>query len=71
MVRDFNAKWKLGVELTGALTSNFDLGRGQLQTQVGGNYQMTKKMSLDFGLIGGFYASSPRVGPQIGISYDF
>src|SRR5207244_11440218 len=71
VTRDFTPKLKLGVELTGALTSNFDLGRGQLQTQFGGNYQVMKKMSLDFGLISGFYASSPRIGPQIGISYDF
>lgn len=71
IVRDFTPRLKLGLELTGALTSNFDLGRGQLQTQLGGNYQLTKKMSVDFGLTQGFYASSPRIGPQIGFSYDF
>jgi hypothetical protein len=38
---------------------------------VGGNYQVKKNMTLDFGLTSGFYASSPRIGPQIGISYDF
>lgn len=71
VTHDFTPKLKLGIELTGALTSNFDLGRGQLQTQVGGNYQIGKKTTLDFGLTSGFYASSPRIGPQIGISHDF
>jgi len=71
LTRDFTPKLKLGLELTGALTSNFDLGRGQLQTQVGGNYQLKKNMTFDFGLTSGFYASSPRIGPQVGISYDF
>jgi hypothetical protein len=71
LVRDFTPKLKLGVEVTGELTSNFDLGRGQLQTQVGGNYQLRKKLSLDFGLTVGYYAASPRVAPQIGISVDF
>jgi hypothetical protein len=71
VTRDFTPRLRLGVELTGALTSNFDLGRGQLQTQVGGNYQVRKNMTFDFGLTSGFYASSPRIGPQIGLSYDF
>jgi hypothetical protein len=71
VVKDFTPKLRLGVELTGELTQNFDLGRGQLQTQVGGNYRVGKKMSLDFGLATGYYAASPRVAPQIGISVDF
>jgi hypothetical protein len=71
VVRDFSPRLKLGVELTGELTQNFDLGRGQLQTQVGGNYRLGKKMSLDFGLATGYYAASPRMAPQIGISVDF
>jgi hypothetical protein len=71
VTRNFTQKLKLGLELTGALTSNFDLGRGQLQTQLGGNYQIGKKTTFDFGLTTGFYASSPRVGPQIGVSHDF
>jgi len=71
LVRDFTPKFKLGVEVTGELTANFDLGRGQLQNQVGGNYQLRKNLSLDFGLTVGYYAASPRVGPQIGFSLDW
>jgi len=71
LVRTFTSKLKLGAEVTGELTANFDLGRGQLQTQLGGNYQVRKNVSLDFGLATGYYAASPHVGPQIGISLDF
>ena len=70
-VRQFTPKLDLGVELFGAITQNLDLGRGQMQTQIGGNYAIRKKMTLDFGLITGFYQSSPRVGPIVGLSIDF
>jgi hypothetical protein len=71
VVRDFTKKLDLGVELFGAVSKNFDLGRGQLQTKVGGNYHISDKFSIDFGLITGYYQSSPRVAPVIGFSKDF
>lgn len=71
VVRHFTSKLDLGAELAGAFTSNFDLGRGQLQTQFGGNYALRKNLTLDFGLVVGFYQSSPRVGPIVGFSLDF
>ena len=70
-VRQFTPKLDLGVEVFGAVTQNFDLGRGQLQTQIGGNYAFRKNMTLDFGLIEGYYQSSPRVGPIVGFSINF
>lgn len=70
-VHDFTPKFDLGVELFGAYSPNLQLSRGQLQTQLGGNYKLSQKLSLDFGIIAGFYQSSPRVGPIIGISKDF
>lgn len=71
LVRQFTPKLDLGAEIFGAVTQNFDLGRGQLQTQVGGNYAFRKNMTFDFGLIEGFYQSSPKVGPIVGISINF
>jgi|ERR1043166_622541 hypothetical protein len=71
LVRQFTPKLDLGVEVTGALTRNLQLGKGQLQTMVGGNYAFSKKMSFDFGIVGGRYAASPRVGVQLGVSIDF
>ena len=71
LVRQFTPKLDLGVEVTGAVTRNLQLGKGQLQTMVGGNYALSKKMTFDFGIVGGRYAASPRVGVQLGISVDF
>ena len=71
LVKQFSPKLQLGVELTGALSSNFQLGKGQLQMMIGGNYQFRNNMSLDFAVLGGKYAASPRAGAQLGISIDF
>jgi hypothetical protein len=70
-IHDFTPKFDLGMEFFGAYAPNLLLSRGQLQTQLGGNYKITEKLSIDFGIIGGFYQSSPRVGPIIGFSKDF
>ena len=71
LVRKFTPRLDLGAEVTGALTSNFDLSKGQLQTQVGGNYLLREGLTLDFGVIAGRYAASPRLGAQLGVSVDF
>ena len=68
---DFTPRLDLGIEVYGALSRNFDLARGQLQTQLGGNYKLRQNLSVDFGLIGGFYQASPRIGPILGFSVDF
>ncbi len=71
LVRQFRPKLQLGVELTGARARNSQLGKGQLQTMLGGNYQFSSKSSFDFGAIVGKYDGSPRAGLQLGISIDF
>lgn len=71
LVRQFTPKLQLGVELTGAMTSEFQLGKGQLQTLVGGNYLVKDNLSFDFAILGGKYAASPRAGVQLGVSIDF
>ncbi|HKO34936.1 MAG TPA: hypothetical protein VJV21_00545 [Pyrinomonadaceae bacterium] len=70
VVRQFTPKLNLGIELTGALTGNLNLGGGQIQAQFGGNYQVTEKMSLDFGVLAGKF-NNPRAGVQLGMSLDF
>jgi hypothetical protein len=70
LVKLFTPKLQLGMELTGAMTKEFQLGKGQLQTLFGGNYQFKKNVSFDFGIVGGKYAASPRAGVQLGISID-
>lgn len=71
LVRQFTPKLQLGVELTGAVTTQFQLGKGQLQTLVGGNYLFRDSLSFDFAILGGKHAASPRVGVQLGVSIDF
>ena len=71
LVRNFTPRLDLGAEVTGALTRNSDLGKGQLQTQAGGNYALGDKLTLDFGLLAGRSSGSPRFGAQLGVSIDF
>ena len=71
LVKQFTPKLQLGMELTGAMTKDFQLGKGQLQTLLGGNYQVRDSMSFDFGILAGKYAASPRAGVRLGISFDF
>jgi hypothetical protein len=71
LIKQFSPKLQLGVELTSALQRDFQLGKGQLQTLAGGNYQFKQNVSFDFGIVGGKYAASPRVGIQLGFSVDF
>ena len=71
LVKQLTPKLDLGAEITGAVTSSLKLSRGQLQGQIGGNYQVTKKMSFDFGIVAGKFSASPRAGLQLGISVDF
>lgn len=70
-VREFSEKLKLGIELTGVASSNFQLSKGQLQSTLGGNYNLKKNFAVDFGLIIGRFPASPRVGGLIGFTYDF
>jgi uncharacterized protein YjlB len=70
IVKQLSPKLQLGIELNGAMERNLGLGKGQLQTLFGGNYQLRNSLSFDFGVVGGKYAASPRAGIQLGISID-
>lgn len=71
ITRQFTSKLNLGVEINGALARNADLGKGHLQFMAGGNYNLTRKITFDFGILAGRYTASPRVGVQVGLSVDF
>lgn len=71
IVWQFAPKLQLGIELTGATSKDLGLGKRQLQTLIGGNYQVSQKVSFDFAVLGGKYAASPRAGVQLGFSVDF
>jgi len=71
ILHDFNDLITLGGEVYGAYTDSGDLGRTQLQAMLGGQYSVRKGVALCFGLLGGVYVASPRIGGQIGLSIDF
>jgi hypothetical protein len=71
LVKQLTKRLDFGAEITGAVTNNFQLSKGQLQTLVGGNYALRKNLTLDFGIVAGRFTASPRVGAQLGISMDF
>jgi hypothetical protein len=68
---DFNARLTLGGELYGGYSNNGGLGREQLQAMLGGHYALRQGLSVAFGLLGGKYIASPRIGGQVGFSVDF
>ncbi len=71
VVRRFTERLSLGVESTGAISRNFDLGKSQLQFLGGGSYEVRKGVGLTFALLGGRYVASPIVGAQLGFTVDF
>ena len=70
IVRTFTRTLDVGMEVTGAVAPNTNLQRGQLQFLVGGNYSVHEGLTLDIGVLAGHYVASPRIGLQIGFSFN-
>jgi hypothetical protein len=71
LLHDFRPSLTLGAEIYGGYTNNGDLGRTQFQAMGGGQYALRNGFSFCFGLLGGKYVASPRLGGQIGFAVDF
>jgi hypothetical protein len=71
VLHDFNSRLTLGGEVYGGHASTGDLGRDQFQALIGGQMKVRDGLSLTFGLLGGKYIASPRIGGQIGFAVDF
>jgi hypothetical protein len=71
LLHDFTARLTLGAEAYGGYSKDENLARSQLQFMLGGTYQLRKGLSLTFGVLGGKYVASPRIGGQIGFAVDF
>jgi|SRR6266702_424120 len=71
LLHDFSDRLTLGGEIYGAYTNSGDLGRRQLQAMAGGQYTIRNGLAFCFGMLGGKYVASPRIGGQIGFSVDF
>ena len=70
IVRRFTPRLSLGAELRGARSRNKELGRGLLLGQVGGNFAFGRRVTFDFGVLGGRFPAAPRLGAQLGLSVD-
>ena len=70
LLHDFNPRLTLGGEVYGGIADNDQLGRRQLQGLIGGYYGPRDGFTLTFGLLGGKYEASPRIGGQIGFTVD-
>jgi len=68
---DFSSKLTLGGELYGAYTADQSLAKAQLQSLVGGRYSINKILAIDFGVLGGKFVASPKLGAQFGFTLDF
>ena len=71
LTRYFTPRLRLGAELFGGVTNNFNLSLGQLQGQIGGGYMLNERLEFTFGVVAGRFPASPRTGAQIGFAYDF
>jgi hypothetical protein len=71
LLHDFNSRLTLGAEAYGGTADTSGLGRTQLQGLIGGECMIRDGFSFTFGLLGGKYEASPRIGGQIGFSMDF
>ena len=71
VLHDLKGRLTLGSEIYGGIADKTGLGRSQFQVMVGSQYATRNGVTLDFGLLGGKYEASPRIGGQIGFSVDF
>jgi hypothetical protein len=71
VLHDLNSRLTLGAEFYGGVADTSGLGKTQLQGLVGGQYEIRNGFSFTFGLLGGKYEASPRIGGQIGLAMDF
>lgn len=71
LLHDFTPRLTLGSEIFGAFSNNDNLGRSQFQGLVGGIYSIRNGLAVSFGVLGGKYIASPRIGGQLGFAVDF
>jgi len=71
LTHQFTSKLDLGLEVYGGYSLNEAAISHALQEQLGGNYELGRKLTLNFGAIVGQKAGSPHYGFQLGFSKDF
>lgn len=71
LVTAFSSRVQAGAELTGAWSQKAVLAGSTVGWQVGANVTVHDGVTLDLGLLGGWFESSPRLGVQVGTSIDW
>ncbi len=72
VTRDVSPRLLLGAEINGsAAKQGTVLGKSTLQTQFGGKFALRDDLTVDFGVLAGWFSGAPRTGLQIGFSKDF
>ena len=72
ITKDVHPRLLLGAELNGSAARQATLlGKATLQAQVGGKFAVQDDLTIDFGLLAGWFSGAPRTGLQIGFSKDF
>jgi hypothetical protein len=67
VVTEITRQLRIGAELNGATTTTGDSNH-QLHALVGGNYELRRGWTVDFGGLVGHYTRTPRFGVLIGVS---
>lgn len=70
LLHDFTPRLTCGAELYGGIADNDQLARSQLQAMLGAQYQLRDGLGFGFGLLGGAFVASPRIGVQVGFAID-
>lgn len=70
LVAAVSRRVQAGAELTGAWSQKAVLAGSTVGWQIGGNVLLREGVTLDLGVLGGWFDSSPRFGLQVGTSID-
>ena len=70
VLHDVTPRITLGAELYGGVSDGAGQDKTQLQAMLGGQYIVYDGLSLCFGILGGKYGATPRIGGQLGIAID-
>jgi hypothetical protein len=70
VLHDVTSRITVGAELYGGVSDGAGQDKTQLQAMFGGDYAVNDRLSLSFGVLGGKYGATPRIGGQIGIALD-
>jgi len=72
ITKDVHPRLLLGAEINGsAARQGTVLGKALMQTQVGGKFTVQEGLTIDFGVMAGWFSGAPKTGLQIGFSKDF